>query len=68
MIYFFCGLIVGVIVSIICIRISKAGILRIDHFSSEKDIYRFEISNLDSLSDKKYIILKLDNDADLSQK
>lgn len=45
----------------------SSGILRIDHSNPEKDTYRFEIDNLDILNKKKKIILRVDNNADLSQ-
>ena len=44
------------------------GVLMIDHSNPEKDVYRLEIDKLDSLSSKKKIVLKIDNNADLSQK
>lgn len=44
------------------------GTLRIDHSNKDKDTYLFEINNLDELSTKKHIILKVDNNANLSQK
>lgn len=64
------GLLVGSIVSniIFFIRYRKAGTLRIDHSDPEKDVYRIEIDDLDGLIKKKNIILKVDNNADLSQK
>ena len=42
------------------------GDLLIDR-KGEKDLYRFEIDELDSLSKKKYVRLKIDNNANLSQ-
>lgn len=42
------------------------GTLRIDHSNPEKDIYRFDIDSIDSLSRRKRIVLKVDNHADLS--
>lgn len=64
------GLLVGSIVSniIFFIHYRKAGTLRIDHSDPAKDVYRIEIDDLDGLSKKKHIILKVDNNADLSQK
>ena len=64
------GLLVGSIISniIFFIRYRKAGTLRIDHSDPEKDVYRIEIDDLDGLSKKKHVILKVDNNADLSQK
>lgn len=59
----------GILVDHLIYNLRKAyGVLRIDHSSSEKDVYRFEIDNLDVLSKKKFIVLKVDNNANLSQK
>ena len=44
------------------------GTLKIDHSNKDKDTYLFEIDNLDELSMKKHIVLKVDNNANLSQK
>ena len=63
------GILIGCIINIlICRAHSSSGILRIDHTNPEKDVYRIEINDLDKLSKKKRIILKVDNHADLSQK
>lgn len=64
------GLLVGSIVSniIFFIRYQTVGTLRIDHSDPAKDVYRIEIDDLDGLSKKKHVILKVDNNADLSQK
>ena len=55
--------------AVIIYRLRKTqGVLKIDlKTNKDKDIYRLEIDDLDSLSKKKYIILKVDNEADLSQ-
>lgn len=47
-----------------------SGTLQIDHSNPEKDIYRIVIdqNDLDKLASKKKIVLKIDNNADLSQK
>ena len=44
------------------------GTLKIDHSNPEKDVYRFDVYDIDKLSKKKRIVLKIDNNADLSQK
>lgn len=44
------------------------GVLRVDHSNPEKDVYRLEIDNLEALAKKKFVVLKVDNNADLSQK
>lgn len=62
------------VISVLIIRdiifyiVNKAGTLKIDHSDPEKDIYRIDINDLDKLSKKKLIVLKIDNNADLSQK
>lgn len=45
-----------------------SGTLRIDRTNPDKEIYRFDVKDLDKLSKKKYVLLSVDNDADLSQK
>ncbi len=65
------GLLAGsVLCNVLCIAyINRTyGTLRIDHSNPEKDVYRFDIDDLDSLAKKKRIILLVDNNADLSQK
>ena len=46
-------------------RRTSLGTLRIDHSNPEKDIYRFEVDNLDKVSKNKRIMMKIDNNADL---
>lgn len=66
---FIIGVAVGAIVYALFQRIFVAhGTLRIDHSNPEKDIYRFEIDNLDKLNRRSYVELKIDHHADLSQK
>lgn len=48
------------------LRLRKDGTLRIDRSNPEKDVYRFDVYDLESLSKKKYIIIRVDNKADLS--
>ena len=42
------------------------GTLRIDHSNPEKDVYRFDVDDIDELSNKKRIVLKVDNNAIIS--
>lgn len=61
------GIIMGSICTIVWYRVLKtAGVLKIDHSNPEKDVYRFDIYDLNALSRKKRILLKVDNNADLS--
>lgn len=70
-------LVVGIIVGMIATGVFSAvfrklrtacGTLKIDHSNPEKDVYRLDIGDLDKLSNKKRVVLKVDNRADLSQK
>ena len=63
------GLLAGLAVAeaIVIYRMKKTcGTLQIDQ-KGEKELYRFEIDDFDALSKKKYVRLKVDNNANLSQ-
>lgn len=47
---------------------TMSGTLKIDHSDPEKDMYLFEIDDLDKLDKKTRVYLKVDHSADLSQK
>ena len=66
----FCGLIVGAVIVFIFQRVRTAfGTLRIDRSNPEKDVYRFDINgDIVNLPRKKRIVLRIDPNADLSQK
>ena len=67
--FYLLGIIVGVILSYIAhTTFGCFGVIKIDHSDPGKDIYRLELKELDDLPKRKYIVLKVDNNADLSQK
>lgn len=59
------GLYIGAYARVPC---KTHGVLRIDHNNSEKDLYRFEIDDIESLDTKTQIVLKIDHNADLTRK
>lgn len=59
------GVIIGVIATVWHYFGRSDGVLKIDHSNPEKDIYRIELDDLDSISKRKRIVLKIDNYADL---
>lgn len=59
------GLVVGFIVGFFAPR-RISGVLQIDHSNAQKDTYRFVIDDIDGLSSRKRIVLKVDNDAQLT--
>lgn len=44
------------------------GKLEIDKHGSDKDIYRLNLGKIEKLDNRHYLILKIDKDADLTQK
>lgn len=69
---YFVGFVIGCVVQAIVFCIFKAvsssfGVLKIDHSNPEKDVYRIVLGDLDNLKKKKYVELKIDHNADLSQ-
>lgn len=63
------GVLAGLVISeaIVIYRMKKTcGTLQIDQ-KGEKELYRFNVDDLDGLSKRKYVRLKVDNNADLSQ-
>lgn len=63
------GFIMGLVISSILYHVrSASGTLRIDRTNPQKDVYRIDIDDLDSLSKKKRALLKVDSNANLSQK
>ena len=62
------GLLVGLLAfeTIAILRMRKTcGTLQIDS-KGKKELYRFNVDDLDGLSKRKYVRLKVDNNADLS--
>ena len=68
-ILFFAGVFFGIGIAGIVFTIRRTtGILKIDHSNPDKDVYRFEIDDLEKLHTKTRVVLKIDHHADLSQK
>lgn len=65
LVYLVAGMIAGIVLTYIFNK--PVGTLMIDHSNPVKDLYRFNIENLDGLAQKKRIVLKVDNHADLSR-
>ena len=57
----------GVVITLVVISRLSAGIIKIDRTNPDKDVYRLEIDDLDKLAKKKYILLRVNPKADLSQ-
>lgn len=68
--YILIGVLIGMIIASLFFFNPRTtyGVLRVDHSDPKKDLYRFEIDDLDKLRTKKKVILTIDHHADLSQK
>ena len=66
---FLIGVFVGMLVMYLNDRLERThGTLKMDLSNPDKDKYLFDIDNLDVLKKKKKIVLRIDPNADLSQK
>lgn len=65
-----CLLIVNVVFFLVLSRmyLKVDGVLRIDRSDKNKDLYLFEVKDIDKLANRKKITIRVDNKADLSQK
>lgn len=61
-------LVSNIATALLVTRHDGAGVLKIDHSNPERDTYRFEIDDLENIRNKHRLILKIDHNADLSQK
>ena len=63
-----------ILLTVVAVRLwdllrSATGVFQVDHSNPDKDIYRISLDDqLESLRKKKRVILKIDHNADLSQK
>lgn len=65
---FIIGLVMGMMIWDLAGRFRKKdGVLKIDHSNPAKDVYRFEVSDLDKLDSRTQITLTIDHNAKLSQ-
>ena len=67
-IMFIFGIIIGLIIAALIALRFPSGTIRIDQRNPNKELYRFEFDDLDILPKSKYLILKVDTKANLSQK
>lgn len=59
------GIIIGRLLSLLTVT---NGTLEIDTKSSDKDIYRLTVKDFDLMKKKKFVVFKVDKDADLTHK
>ena len=62
------GFVLGVITAVLVFMLfSLGGTLRIDSVSNpERELYRFEVDDIENIGKKKWIILTIDHNANLS--
>lgn len=63
------GVLVGVAIATVVITIKSAfGKLLIDRSNPNKDVYQIYLTRIENVHKKKFVCLKVDPNADLSQK
>lgn len=65
---FIFGIVIGMLAVAIGMLRLHVGTLRIDMTDPQKDIYRLDLDDFDSISKREFIMLRVDTHADLSQK
>ena len=65
---FIFGVIIGGLLACLFSLRMLVGTLKIDHDNPEKDVYRFEVRDIDALAKRKYVLLQVESDSHFSQK
>ena len=62
-----CGVVVGVVISIVWPRAHACGTIEVDCSDPDKDVYRLVINDLKSLTKKRWIVFKVNRNAHFSR-
>lgn len=62
-----CGVVVGVVISIIWSRAHACGTIEVDCSDPDKDVYRLVVDDLKSLTKKRWIVFKVNRNAHFSR-
>ena len=63
---FIFGAIVGWLLACLFTLRLLVGTLRIDHDNPKKDVYRFDVTDIDALAKRKYILLQVESNSHFS--
>ena len=53
--------------NVLYLRMHVSGTLKADRSDPDRDVYRLEIDDFESFDKSKYVVLRVDNNANLSQ-
>ena len=62
-----CGVVVGVVISIVWFRAHVCGTIEVDCSEPDKDVYRLVVNDLKSLTKKRWIVFKVNRNAHFSR-
>ena len=62
-----CGVVIGIVISIIWSRMHVSGPIEVDCSDPDKDVYRLVVNDLKSLTKKNRIIFKVNRNAHFSR-
>ena len=62
-----CGVVVGVVISIVWSRAHACGTIEVDCSDPDKDVYRLVVDDLKCLTKKRWIVFKVNRNAHFSR-
>ena len=62
-----CGVVVGIVISIVWSRTHVCGTIEVDCSDPDKDVYRLVVDDLKSLTKKRWIVFKVNRNAHFSR-
>ena len=67
LIIYMCGVVVGIVISIIWSMMHACGTIEVDCSDPDKDVYRLVVNDLKSLTKKRRIVFKVNRNAHFSR-
>ena len=64
---YICGVIVGIVISVVWSRAHACGTIEVDCSDPDKDVYRLVLNDLKSLTKKRWIVFKVNRNAHFSR-
>ena len=67
LVIYMCGVVAGIVISIIWSRTHACGTIEVDCSDPDKDVYRLVVNDLKSLTKKRRIVFKVNRNAHFSR-
>ena len=66
-VYWICGVIVGIVISIVWSRTHVCGTIEVDCSDPDKDVYRLVVNDFKSLTKNRILVFKVNRNAHFSR-